>query len=81
MKIDITFRHIFALKCHKMRIVTISIVLNFVFIYNKSRTYVCVSEVYNMNENKKQLLELIETLSDSQILFILTFLNRILGRS
>lgn len=32
-----------------------------------------------MNE-RKQLLELIDTLSDNQILFILTFLNRILGR-
>lgn len=30
--------------------------------------------------NKQQLLELIDTLSENQILFILTFLNRILGR-
>lgn len=34
-----------------------------------------------MNENKKQLIDLIDTLSDSQILFILTFLNKILGRT
>lgn len=34
-----------------------------------------------MKENKKQLIELIDTLSDNQILFILTFLKRILGRS
>lgn len=34
-----------------------------------------------MKSNKEQLLELIETLSDSQILFILTFLNRILGKN
>lgn len=33
-----------------------------------------------MKDNKTQLLELIETLSDNQILFILTFLNRILGK-
>ena len=31
--------------------------------------------------NKKELLDLIDTLSDNQILFILTFLNRILGRN
>lgn len=30
--------------------------------------------------SKQELLELIDTLSDSQILFILTFLNGILGR-
>lgn len=34
-----------------------------------------------MKNNKTQLLELIDTLSDSQILFILTFLKRILGKS
>lgn len=34
-----------------------------------------------MKDNKTQLLELIDTLSDSQILFILTFLKRILGKS
>lgn len=34
-----------------------------------------------MNENKKQLLKLIDTLTDNQILFILTFLNNILGRN
>lgn len=34
-----------------------------------------------MKDNKTKLLELIDTLSDNQILFILTFLNRILGRS
>lgn len=31
-------------------------------------------------DNKTQLLELINTLSDNQILFILTFLKRILGK-
>lgn len=34
-----------------------------------------------MKDNKSQLIELIETLSDKQILFILTFLKRILGKS
>lgn len=34
-----------------------------------------------MKDNKNQLLDLIETLSDSQILFILTFLKRILGKN
>lgn len=34
-----------------------------------------------MEDNKTQLIELIETLSDNQILFILTFLNNILGRT
>lgn len=34
-----------------------------------------------MTENKKQLLKLIDTLNDNQILFILTFLNNILGRN
>lgn len=33
------------------------------------------------NDHKQQLLDLIELLTDSQILFILTFLKRILGRS
>ena len=33
-----------------------------------------------MEDNKKQLLNLIETLSDNQILFILTFLKKILGK-
>jgi hypothetical protein len=32
-----------------------------------------------MEENKKQLLEIIEKLSDNQVLFILEFLKRILG--
>lgn len=32
-----------------------------------------------MEENKKQLLEIIEKLSENQILFVLTFLKRILG--
>lgn len=32
-----------------------------------------------MEENKKQLLEIIEKLSPSQILFVLTFLKKILG--
>ena len=32
-----------------------------------------------MKDKKTELLELIDTLSDSQILFILTFLKRILG--
>lgn len=35
----------------------------------------------NMQDNKTELLELIDTLSDNQILFILTFLKRILGKS
>jgi hypothetical protein len=30
-------------------------------------------------EHKKELLEIIESLNDSQILFILTFLKKILG--
>lgn len=34
-----------------------------------------------MNDNKSQLLALIDTLDDSQILFILTFLKRILGKN
>ena len=34
-----------------------------------------------MKDNKEQLIELIETLSDNQILFILTFLKDILGKS
>ena len=34
-----------------------------------------------MNENKKQLLNLIDTLNDNQILFILTFLKRMLGKN
>lgn len=34
-----------------------------------------------MNENKKQLLNLIDTLNENQILFILTFLKRILGKN
>lgn len=34
-----------------------------------------------MKDNKAQLLDLIDTLSDKQILFILTFLKRILGKS
>lgn len=33
------------------------------------------------NDHKQQLLDLIELLTDSQSLFILTFLKRILGRS
>ncbi len=33
-----------------------------------------------MNDNKKELLELIDTLSENQIIFILTFLKKILGR-
>ena len=32
-------------------------------------------------DNKAKLIELIDTLSDSQILFILTFLKKILGKS
>lgn len=32
-----------------------------------------------MKDSKQQLIELIETLSDSQIIFILNFLKRILG--
>ena len=32
-----------------------------------------------MNDYKLQLIELIESLSDNQTLFILTFLKRILG--
>lgn len=32
-----------------------------------------------MLDNKTELLKLIETMSDEQILFILTFLKRILG--
>ena len=35
----------------------------------------------HMKDNKSQLLELIESLSDNQILFILTFLKNILGKS
>lgn len=31
-------------------------------------------------DNKAKLIELIDTLSDSQILFILTFLKKILGK-
>ena len=34
-----------------------------------------------MNENKKQLLNLIDTLNDNQIIFILTFLKRMLGKN
>lgn len=34
-----------------------------------------------MQDNKTELLELIERLSDNQIVFILTFLKRILGLS
>lgn len=34
-----------------------------------------------MQDNKTELLNLIETLSENQILFILTFLKRILGRT
>ena len=33
-----------------------------------------------MKDNKTQLIELIETLNDSQILFFLTFIKRILGK-
>lgn len=33
-----------------------------------------------MKNNKTELLNLIDTLSDNQILFILTFLKRILGK-
>ena len=33
-----------------------------------------------MEEYKAQLLEIIETLNEKQILFILTFLKRILGK-
>ena len=32
-----------------------------------------------MKDTKQQLLDLIETLSENQILFVLTFLKRILG--
>ena len=32
-------------------------------------------------DNKAKLIELIDTLSDNQILFILTFLKNILGKS
>lgn len=34
-----------------------------------------------MQDNKTELLKLIDTLSDNQILFILTFLKRIFGLS
>ena len=34
-----------------------------------------------MKDNKAQLLALIDTLSDKQTLFILTFLKRLLGKS
>lgn len=34
-----------------------------------------------MKDNKTQLLELIETLSDKQILFILTFIKRLIGKN
>lgn len=34
----------------------------------------------NKMDNKKQLLQIIDEMSDSQILFILTFLKRILGK-
>lgn len=34
-----------------------------------------------MKDTKNELLELIDTLSDNQILFILTFLKRILGKN
>lgn len=34
-----------------------------------------------MKDNKTQLHNLIDTLSDSQILFMLTLLKRILGKS
>jgi hypothetical protein len=33
-----------------------------------------------MNEHKNELLKLIDTLSDNQILFFLTFLKRIVGK-
>ena len=33
-----------------------------------------------MNDNKKKLLEFIETLNDNEILFALTLLKRLLGR-
>lgn len=33
-----------------------------------------------MNEHKNELLKLIDTLSDNQILFFLTFLKRIIGK-
>lgn len=33
-----------------------------------------------MDDNKKELIELIDTLNENQILFILTFLKRILGK-
>lgn len=32
-----------------------------------------------MNDNKLQLIKLINKLSDSQVLFVLTFLKRIFG--
>jgi len=35
----------------------------------------------HMKDNKTQLHEIIDTLSDKQILFILTFVKRILGKS
>ena len=34
-----------------------------------------------MNDSKKELHNLIDTLSESQIIFILTFLKKILGKS
>lgn len=34
-----------------------------------------------MQDNKTELLKLIDTLSDDKILFILTFLKRLLGLS
>ena len=33
-----------------------------------------------MNEHKAELLKLIDTLSDNQILFLLTFLKKIIGK-
>ena len=34
-----------------------------------------------MKDNKAQLLEIIDSMSDKQILFILTFVKRLLGKS
>lgn len=65
-----------------IKIQKITIDLNYFFdiIKNVNRTNVRgMKGAINMNDYKTELIELINTLSDNQILFILTFLKRILG--
>ena len=62
-----------------MKLFPLSDNLTYFIILSEQMFAFCVEGGTNMKDNRTELLELIDTLSDSQILFFLTFLKRILG--